>query len=100
MVISGGIIGERVAPRTLAGATVLQIAPSLREGPVGQVAVNVAHALVQAGARAMVASDGGPLIDQLRNFGGEWISYPGTTFNPLKLRRNVEWLTNLLMREP
>jgi glycosyltransferase involved in cell wall biosynthesis len=100
MVTSAGGREERELPRTLAGATVLQIVPSLREGPAGHVAVNVAEALIKAGARAIVASDTGPLAEKLVGFGGEWISYPGTTFNPLKLRRNVEWLAKLLMREP
>jgi len=100
MVMSASAKVERESPRSLAGATVLQIVPSLREGPVGQVAVDIAQALIQAGARAIVASDTGPLAEKLVGFGGEWMSYPGTTFNPLKLRRNVEWLTKLLLREP
>ena len=100
MAMSAGARVERELPRTLAGATVLQIVPSLREGPAGYVAVNVAEALIKAGARAIVASDTGPLAEKLIGFGGEWISYPGTTFSPLKLRRNVEWLTKLLLREP
>jgi hypothetical protein len=41
-----------VSPRTLAGATILQIVPTLRETPTARTAVNVAHALVQSGARA------------------------------------------------
>jgi len=45
--------GERqLSPRTLAGATVLQIVPALREEPVARTAVDVAHALLQYGARA------------------------------------------------
>lgn len=100
MVGSDGTIGEHVPGRTIAGATVLQIVPSLRESSVGHTTVNVARALVQAGARAIVASESGPLVEQLKSFGGEWMPYPGTTFNLLKLRRNVEWLANLLMREP
>src|SRR5262245_32164581 len=100
MVSTDDIIGERTGARSIAGATVLQIVPPLRESAVGLTTVNVAHALVQAGARAIVASETGPLVERLRSFGGEWVSYPGTTFNPLRLRRNVEWLANLLMREP
>ena len=99
MVMGDSAIDEQVRPRTLAGATVLQIAPSLREGRTARVTVNVAHALVRAGARAIVASEGGPLADVLKGFGGEWLAYPDTTFNLFKLKRNVEWLADLLMRE-
>jgi len=41
-----------VHPRSLAGATVLQIVPALREEPAARTALNVAAALRQAdGAR-------------------------------------------------
>ena len=86
--------------RTLAGSTVLQIVPSLRPSPASRVAINVAHALVRAGGRAIVAGEDGALINELKSFGGEWLSYADTTFNPLKLRKNVELLANLLAREP
>lgn len=86
--------------RTLAGSTVLQIVPSLRQSPASRVAINVAHALVRAGGRAIVAGEGGTLVNELKGFGGEWLSYADTTFNPLKLRQNVELLANLLAKEP
>ena len=74
-----------VSPRTLAGATVLQIVPALREDPVARMAVDVASALVQSGARAMVAAQDGPLAAELTASGGEWISLVNDTANPLKL---------------
>jgi glycosyltransferase involved in cell wall biosynthesis len=85
--------------RSLAGATVLQIVPSLRAGRTAQVAVNVAHALVRAGGRAIVAGEIGRLADDLKSFGGEWIAYPDTTANFFKLRNNVELLAKLFARE-
>jgi glycosyltransferase involved in cell wall biosynthesis len=85
--------------RTLAGSTVLQIVPSLRQSAASRIAINVAHALVRAGGRAIVAGEDGVLINELKGFGGEWLSYADTTFNPLKLRKNVELLANLLARE-
>ena len=100
MAFSDGAVDERVKPRTLAGATVLQIAPAMDESRTAHVTINVAHALVRAGARAIVASEGGPLVDALRGFGGEWHAYADTTFNLLKLKRNVEWLGKFLAREP
>ena len=38
---------------TLAGATILQIVPELREEPNARSALNVAHMLLQSGARAL-----------------------------------------------
>jgi glycosyltransferase involved in cell wall biosynthesis len=90
----------RVPPRTLAGATVLQIVPSLGAVRGAQVAVNVARALVRAGARAIIAGEAGPLVEDLKSFGGEWLNYPDTTFNFFTLKRNVERLAKLLAAEP
>ena len=80
---------HRVLPRTLAGATILQIVPSLRDDAIGRTAVNVAYSLLQAGARAIIASDGGPLVDELKDFGGEWFALVNAVANPLKSRRNA-----------
>lgn len=101
MVMSDDFV-EAPAPaqaRSLAGSTVLQIVPSLRQSAASRIAINVAHALVRAGGRAIVAGEDGVLINELRGFGGEWLSYADTTFNPIKLRRNVELLAKLLARE-
>jgi glycosyltransferase involved in cell wall biosynthesis len=99
MALSDGIVDEHVRPRTLAGATVLQIAPTMHQGRTAHVTLNVAHALMRAGARAIVASEGGPLADVLKGFGGEWLAYPDTTFNLFKLKRNVDRLAELMERE-
>jgi glycosyltransferase involved in cell wall biosynthesis len=99
MIVSGSPVGTRAAPRTLAGATVLQILPSLRQSATARAAVNVAQALVRAGGRAIVAGEHGALANELKAFGGEWLAYPDTTFNPIKLRGNVELLAKWLTRE-
>lgn len=99
MVMSDGVAEPRALPRTLAGATVLQIVPTLGDNPAARMAVNIASALVRAGARAIVAGEHGSLVGELRAFGGEWLSYPDTTFNFLKLKRNVELLANFVVTE-
>ena len=71
--VSNGLGDTHVPPRTLAGATIVQIVPALRESPVARTAVNVAHALLQSGARALIAADDGPLVAELKAFGGEWV---------------------------
>ena len=99
MIISDGTVEAHVGPRSLAGATVLQIVPSLRKSSIARMALNVAHALVQSGGRAIVAGEDGTLVGELKAFGGEWLRYSDTTFNPIKLRRNVELLAKLLTTE-
>jgi len=45
---------RRAPPRTLAGATILQIVPALREEPTARAGIDIARMLLQAGARAVV----------------------------------------------
>jgi len=85
--------------RSLAGATILQLVPALRDDSVGQAAVDIARTLLQSGARAIVAGDGGPLVGELRAFGGEWLPMRNDTFNPLRIRRNARLLANLIAGE-
>ena len=77
---------QRVLPRTLAGATVLQIVTALRETPQVRTTISAARALVQVGARAIIAGEHGDLIDELKSFGGEWLSLSSATVNPANNR--------------
>jgi glycosyltransferase involved in cell wall biosynthesis len=86
-------------PRSLAGATILQVVPSLRDGPSGNTAVDIALTLLQAGARAIVAGDEGTLVSELRTFGGEFVRMPNDTLNPLRILRNARALTKLIASE-
>lgn len=91
---------DRSAPRrTLAGATILQIVPALLEEPTARSAVNVAHALLLAGARALVAGDDGPLVGELTTAGGEWIPMINASVNPFRLRRNARTIEQLISLE-
>src|SRR5215468_10890860 len=84
---------------TLAGATILQIVPALREEPSARTALNVAHMLLQAGARALVAGREGPLVGDLKAYGGEWIPLTPDSINPLIRRRNIRLLERLVGSE-
>jgi glycosyltransferase involved in cell wall biosynthesis len=90
---------SRVRARTLAGASILQIVPALREEPVARTAVNVAHALLQWGARALIAAEGGPLVNEVTAAGAEWIALPNVTVNPFKLRHNARVIEQLIAFE-
>ena len=59
------VIAARPKARSLAGATILQLVPALRDDSVGQAAVDVALTLLQSGARAIVAGEDGPLVARL-----------------------------------
>jgi hypothetical protein len=89
----------RARARTLAGANILQIVPALREDPVARTAVNVAHALLQWGARALIAAEGGPLVNELTAAGAEWIPLANVTANPFKLRHNARVIEQLIAFE-
>jgi glycosyltransferase involved in cell wall biosynthesis len=90
---------RQVRPRTLAGATVLQIVPALRQEPVARTALDVAAALRQAGARALVAAEDGPLVAELTASGGEWIPLVNATVNPFRLRKSARTLERLITSE-
>jgi glycosyltransferase involved in cell wall biosynthesis len=90
---------RQVRPRTLAGATVLQIVPALRQEPVARTALDVAAALRQAGARALVAAEDGPLVAELTAAGGEWIPLVNATVNPFRLRKSARTLERLITSE-
>ena len=87
------------SPRTLAGAIVLQIVPALREEPAARTALIVTRALLQAGARALVAGEDGPLVAELQGFGGEWVPLVNATANPFKLRSAARKLERLIASE-
>lgn len=89
----------RAKPRSLAGAAVLQVVPALRDDPAGHAAIDIAMTLLQSGARAVIAGDGGPLVGELRAFGGEWLPMATDTVNPLRIRRNARQIADLIAGE-
>jgi glycosyltransferase involved in cell wall biosynthesis len=89
----------RQPPPALAGATILQMVPALREEPNARTAVNVAQILLQSGARALVAGREGPLVADLKAHGGEWVSFMSDTVNPFTRRRNNRLLEHLIGSE-
>src|ERR1700744_4362251 len=84
---------------TLAGRTVLQVLPRLDAGGAERTTLDVAAALGQAGARALVACDGGRLVSELQAQGGVWLPSPAATKNPLSMALNVRKLARLLVEE-
>ncbi|ESR25889.1 glycosyltransferase family 4 protein [Lutibaculum baratangense] len=86
-------------PPVLAGRTVLQIVPDLEAGGAERTTVDIAAALVKAGARALVATTGGRLVPELEAAGGTHIAFPAATKNPARILANAGALSRLIRRE-
>ena len=83
----------------LAGRTILQIVPELAAGGAERTTIDIAEALAQAGARALVATEGGRLVAELQAKGGVWLPFPAAAKNPLKMLRNMRALARLCAAE-
>lgn len=76
--------------------TVLQVLPRLETGGVERGTIEIAQALVAAGWRAIVASEGGRMVRELDRIGAEHITLPLATKHPLKIQRNGAALARLI----
>ncbi len=79
--------------------TVLQIIPRLEEGGAERTTIEIAEALVKAGARALVASEGGRLESALAAAGGELVRLPVASKNPAIVWANAGRIVELARRE-
>lgn len=86
-------------PGPLAGRTILQIIPELDAGGAERTTIDVAAALAEAGARPLVAAEGGRLVSELQARGGVWLPFPAKTKNPLAMAANVPKLARLIREE-
>src|ERR1700677_2203578 len=87
------------ARASLAGRTIMQVIPRLDAGGAERTTIDVADALVRAGARALVASEGGRLASELQAIGGVLLPFPAATKSPLSMLLNVRKLARLVMAE-
>jgi glycosyltransferase involved in cell wall biosynthesis len=90
---------EARARHALAGRTILQIVPELQAGGAERTTVDIAMGLAEAGARAVVASEGGRLVGELQAKGGVWLPFPAAEKNPLKMIANIRALAKLCAAE-
>lgn len=79
----------------LAGRTILQIIPELEAGGAERTAVDIAEGLAHAGARALVATEGGRLVGELQAKGGVWVPFRAATKNPFSMLVNVRRLARI-----
>ncbi len=80
---------------------VLQVLPSLDVGGGGveRSAIDVAEALVLAGKKVVVASEGGRQVCELERRGAKHIELPLSSKNPFVIRQNINRLRDVIARE-
>lgn len=79
--------------------TILQVIPRLDTGGAELSTLEITEAVVRAGGRALVASEGGRLAGAVTAAGGEFIWFPAATKNPLRLLANARGLRQIVADE-
>ncbi len=79
--------------------TILQIIPELATGGAELSAIEIAAAVVRAGGRAIVLSEGGRMADRLAAVGGELVIFPAAMKNPMKLLANATAIERIARKE-
>ena len=79
--------------------TLLQVVPELETGGAEQTTIDVAHAIVRAGGKALVATRGGRMASRLEADGGRLAQMPVQTKNPLVMLGNAARLVDLIRKE-
>jgi len=80
-------------------ATILQIIPKLDTGGAELSTIEIASAIVRAGGRAIVLSEGGRLAGRIESAGGELIPFSAATKNPFRILSNAFRLARIIERE-
>ncbi len=79
--------------------TILQIIPRLDIGGAERTTVEITEAIVSAGGRALVVAEGGRLVPQITQAGGEFIAMDAASKNPLTILGNARKLQRLIAQE-
>jgi glycosyltransferase involved in cell wall biosynthesis len=78
---------------------VLQVLPALVTGGVERGTIEIAEAIRDAGLRAIVASQGGPMVAELDALGIHHVTLPLRAKSPVAIWRNAGALAALARRE-
>ena len=79
--------------------TVLQIIPSLDTGGAELSAIEISEAIVRAGGRSIIATEGGRLEITAREQGAEILRFPAATKNPARMLANSRALIRISRQE-
>jgi glycosyltransferase involved in cell wall biosynthesis len=82
-----------------ANFTLLQVVPELETGGAEQTTIDVAHAVVRGGGKALVATRGGRMTSRLESDGARLAQMPVQSKNPLVILGNAARLVDLIRRE-
>lgn len=82
-----------------AAPTVLQVIPDLNSGGAERTTVDIARALVDAGGKALVASQGGQMVRDLEDVGAVHFTLPVKSKNPVTLWKNAGLLAGLIKEQ-
>ncbi|MEQ8355704.1 MAG: glycosyltransferase family 4 protein [Kiloniellaceae bacterium] len=85
---------QSVAPSD--GPVVLQVLPSMITGGAERGTIEVAAAIVAAGGTAIVASEGGPMENDLKRAGALHLKLPMASKNPLVMYHNIARLQRII----
>jgi len=96
---AGGLSEPPGEPSLPPGTTILQVIPALGAGGAERGCVDVAAAVAKAGGRAVVVSEGGPLVRELDRAGATHVVLPVASKNPWTIRRNADRLAEVIRRE-
>jgi glycosyltransferase involved in cell wall biosynthesis len=79
--------------------TILQIIPELDTGGAELSAIEIADAIVRAGGRALVLSEGGRLAPRITAQGGEFVPFAAATKNPAHILWNAHAIRRMIRDE-
>ncbi|MBK67697.1 MAG: glycosyl transferase [Rickettsiales bacterium] len=78
---------------------VMQIIPELGAGGAEQGCIDVSNAIIAAGGRSIIVSNGGMRVYEAMKKGAEHITLPVHSKNPLTMWRNAQRLKNIIYKE-
>jgi glycosyltransferase involved in cell wall biosynthesis len=76
--------------------TILQVVPRLDAGGSELATIEIAQALSRAGARALVATEGGGLAEEVARAGGEIVTLPVGSKSPFTIIANISPLADII----
>ncbi len=79
--------------------TILQIIPRLDTGGAELATIEITDAVVRAGGRAIVVTEGGRMAERVTVAGGELIAFDAGTKNPFAMWRNAALIADIVARE-
>lgn len=79
--------------------TVLQVIPRLDGGGAERTTLEITEAILAAGGRAIIAAAGGRLVAAVQSAGGEFVTMPLASKNPLDILANARRIAELVRAE-